>query len=134
MLTEIMLCLIMSLTTIILLLWFKVSKNIDDLALNSEEKSMCPNPETISQDKFTIISFHDLITINDLVNHLKSYWNELTKGLPKNALILFFAGAHGTHYQENGVRKPSGMTRMKSEENSLQIIKCLKMKVSGSSP
>ena len=61
MLTVIMLCLSLSLI-IILMFWFKVNKSIKNVALNSEEKSMCLNQETISQDKFTIISFHDLIT------------------------------------------------------------------------
>ena len=84
----------------------------------------------VSLEKFTIMSFHDLICIDQMISHLKSHWKELTKGLPKYSTILFYAGAHGTHYDEDGFRKPSGKTRIRSFENSCLIIECLKKKVS----
>ena len=84
----------------------------------------------VSLEKFTIMSFHDLITIDEMISHLKSHWKEFTKGLPKNSTILFYAGAHGTHYNEDGFRKPSGKTRIRSFENSCLIVECLKKKVS----
>ena len=86
--------------------------------------------ENVSLEKFTIMSFHDLISIDEMIFHLKSHWKELTKGLPNNSTILFYAGAHGTHYDEDGFRKPSGKTRIRSFENSCLIIECLKKKVS----
>ena len=84
----------------------------------------------VSLEKFTVMSFHDLICIDEMISHLKSHWKELTKGLPKNSTVIFYAGAHGTHYEENGLRKPSGKTRRWSLENSCLIIECLKEKVS----
>ena len=84
----------------------------------------------VSLEKFTIMSFHDLISIDEMISHLKSHWKELTKGLPNNSTILFYAGAHGTHYDEDGFRKPSGKTRIRSLENSCLIVECLKKKVS----
>ena len=85
----------------------------------------------VSLEKFTIMTFHDLICIDEMISHLKSHWKELTKSLPNNSTILFYAGAHGTHYDdEDGFRKPSGKTRIRSFENSCQIVECLKKKVS----
>ena len=84
----------------------------------------------LSLEKFTIMSFHDLICIDEMISHLKSHWKELTKGLPNDSKILFYAGAHGTHYDENGFKKPSGKTRIRSLENSCLIIESLEFKVS----
>ena len=102
---------------------FHQNKNIAQHDLSLTEAN-------VSLEKFTIMSFHDLICIDEMISHLKSHWKELTKGLPKYSTILFYAGAHGTHYDEDGFRKPSGKTRIRSFENSCLIIECLKKKVS----
>ena len=105
-------------------------KSIGQHKLCLGQNKLCLAKENVSLEKFTIMSFHDLITIDEMISHLKSHWKELTKGLPNNSTILFYAGAHGTHYDdEDGFRKPSGKTRIRSFENSCQIIECLKKKV-----
>ena len=102
---------------------FYRNKSIGQYKLGLAEANVC-------LEKFTIMSFHDLISIDEMISHLKSHWKELTKGLPNNSTILFYAGAHGTHYDEDGFTKPSGKTRIRSFENSCLIIECLKKKVS----
>ena len=102
---------------------FYRNKSISQHKLTLAEANVC-------LEKFTIMSFHDLICIDEIISHLKSHWKELTKGLPKYSTILFYAGAHGTHYDEDGFRMPSGKTRIRSFENSCLIIECLKEKVS----
>ena len=123
-----MLCFIIFLLSLIFVAGFLHSlfyrdKNICQYKLGLAEAN-------VSLEKFTIMSFHDLISIDEMISHLKSHWKELTKGLPNNSTILFYAGAHGTHYDEDGFRMPSGKTRIRSFENSCLIIECLKKKVS----
>ena len=121
-------CFIIFLLSVSLVAGFLSFLSYCDKSISQHKLSLAE--ANVSLEKFTIMSFHDLISIDEMIFHLKSHWKELTKGLPNNSTILFYAGAHGTHYDEDGFRKPSGKTRIRSFENSCLIIECLKKKVS----
>ena len=123
-----MLCFIIFLLSVCFVFGFLGSLFYHNKSISQHKLSLAE--ANVSLEKFTIMSFYDLITIKEMIAHLKSHWKGLTKGLPDNSTILFYAGAHGTHYDEDGFRKPSGKTRIKSFENSCLIIECLKEKVS----